>query len=253
MSLLACTKEYSPCHCPVTSNIMPNDWYPTYPNTGAYSFEISTFTTYQSFNAISLITYCSGEGEVLKTISNPGGRRMTIGQISAIPINAPGIALALYQGDTLNYQPCYDGPVYLGPTDTMTSPVNWTFKIGNFYTSFVDSTSSPTVGDIVAPDTISARSSFTLLTSGQMSGDSVVFVVGTLYKSIHKTLALTSSCTFTSAEMASAGTASSAILNTGTNAALLQVTAYKTFSHTFNGNVCYFIKSASFSKYVILN
>ena len=250
--LVSCQKDQSIGHNPVYSDITSNDAPYVYtPNDGIYKFVVATVTTYQNFN--TPVFFCSPDnGYQVSTITNSNNNRIINVTVGVIPINAWAIPLAIYQGDTLNYSPCYGGPVFLGPSNnlSMNAPISWAFKLADTsHWTFIDSGTIPIVADIVCPDTISTASGFTIQTSGQMSGDSMVFSIGGKAKVLPPTA---NSCTFSASEMTTLIKTPHANIKTGENASLVQVTAYTLFSHSFNGQKCYFVKEATFSKYVCL-
>jgi hypothetical protein len=238
----------------ITSNSAPSI---SIPNDGAYDFIISTVTTYQNFNCADSINYPQNEYFV-QTISNPAGNRLNIGSISFYSRAESGPRL-VYQGDTFNYShnnsPCSGCGCSMGGSDSisMHSPISWELEIGATFSTITDSSAVPVVADLVSPDTISTGAGFIIQTSGQMSGDSVVFLIEYGGASISKVLPpTTNSCIFTAQQMASLAKTPTANIQTGENAGLVQVTAYRLFSHSFNGQKCYFLKEATFSKYVVL-
>ena len=136
----------------------------------------------------------------------------------------------------------YSDTIIFGSTNT------WALYHGDtLQWSYSDSANVPAIADIVSGEAISTTGSYSLTALGNVSGDSVIFsITGPLSQVSHVLGANATSCSFTSAEMASLGTTG------GVKSGLLQIAPYNFSTRAMNGVHCYFIKETCLSKYVVL-
>lgn len=112
--------------------------------------------------------------------------------------------------------------------------------------SFADSTIFPAIDDIYTTGDVATNSSFTLLATGPVTGDSVIFIIVGPKGSLRKVAGPNSAAQiFSAAEMATVGT------TTGLTG-LLQIAPYRQIQKSINGKTLYFIKETCLSKYVNL-
>jgi hypothetical protein len=256
----ACKKDTSPVQVAVAlaTNSAPN-----------LSFAFDTFNYFVSVQVITSENYnetqfsCVGTKKTL-TIpnTNGSGHQFTVGCANAF-IGSPlyseanvfnsnvycnSYRLHVFGGCVLPFPT----PLATGYSDTIAiGPIsNWTsYNPGNSDSvwNFADNTILPSIADIVSGDSVFTKASYTLSALGNVTGDSVIFVItGPLASVSHVLGPNASSCTFTGVEMASLGT-------TGSNkSGLLQIAPYKFHVQNISGAQCYFAKETCLSKYVIL-
>jgi hypothetical protein len=248
-SLLSCKKDTNTGHniYYTTPNSAPNI---NPPGLAINVCTVSTVTTFNNFNFNDIYAACGTQNYVdLYLNSNANYQSITYGFVTAYAsgLSTTGID---FNGDSMSGFYCAQNAYLLGPAAfiNLTSPAIWLYRSQGHTLTYTDTTSPPTVSAILSSDTISISSDFILQTSSPVSGDSVIFYIQGSKNSISKTLGSnTTSCAFTSSEVASLGKTTSAYPG------LLQIAPYRIHSTFLNGINFYFIKEACFSKYVVLN
>lgn len=226
------------------TGLSPNDPPPiAVPADGAGSFTIATVTTESNFYHGYID--CGILVNVVK-YPNPdsGYRNFTYGIVSA---QFPADGLLLFGNDTLEYltSSCGNGSYISLPSPSLsgTPPTAWTIN-GQLST---DTLLPPVVSPIASADTVQTTGSYTLRCNGPVFGDGIVFAIsgskGTLITALGPGL---NAYTFSAAQMATLGATN------GANPGLVQIASYRMYNKYIGGKKYYFVKEASFSKYVVL-
>lgn len=255
--LASCKKTESIGHTPppdtdITSNDPPA--YYNYPS-GAGLFMVSTITTNQNYN--SGYGYICGHNTQVQTYPNNTGSPMTYGKCYALSPLSLNFDSVNFQGHRMFEDGCSYKTYRYGPSDSidLISPAVWSFKTltgSNVDSSYNDTTSPPKISGISVADTISLNANFTLRSSGQVIGDSVIFLIKGSNAYLIKTLSRNAdTCLFSSIEMSKLK-ATAGNIYIGQNAGLVQIIPFTMRQHLIDGANCYFMKEACYSKYVVL-
>jgi hypothetical protein len=264
--VLFCVVLFSSCKKENSAVALPDNVAPgiNLPTDGSGYFSAVKVITSENYNH-TLANPCLGS-ETKATLPNKGAsQQLTVGSAGFYFVNHAlwETGNASYDGHALPYSVggCVipEGIVSFnaGPSDTIVfgNYTAWNFTIVQSYdslrdtlsASFTDNFSFPTITDIASIGTVSIHNSYTLSAIGNVSGDSVIFVIAGPKGSISSTMGPNStSCTFTAAQMATLGTTNNDKFG------LLQIVPYRLRSQTIDGCKCYLLKEACLSKYVVL-
>ena len=255
LTVTSCKKDTSQNNVNLPANAAPAPSFAS----NAVNFTAARVITSENYNETQY--NCEGTKKILNITNTKGnGQQFTVGCASALigstqydQANFSQVSL-LCNADALHYSGGCAIPV---PTPFSTGYSD-TIIFGNINTwalyhgdtlqwSYADSANVPAIADIMSGETISTTGSYNLAAPGNVSGDSVIFTItGPLSQVSHVLGPNATSCSFTSAEMASLGTTG------GIKSGLLQIAPYNFSVRSMNGVHCYFIKETCLSKYVVL-
>lgn len=266
----SCKKEHGSTPA-LTANNAP---YVNVPQDGSGYFSEIKVITSDDYN-LPLPGGCiPGNTKVLTIANKNNSQQLTVGKVifSFYDYSFWDEGNASYNGHSMAYAPsgCVipEGTAAFvsGPSDTVDfgNFTTWAFKVyqspdsfiqgftfdsldPSITASFTDNFSFPEITDIANNGTVSTKGSYTLSAYGNVTGDSVLFVItgpDTTISAVQGPNA--GSYTFTNAQMASLGTTN------GNRTALLQIVPYCVRPQMVSGFKCYILKEACLSKYVVL-